>query len=136
MERTCCAQWRIQHFQKGANTRGGRANLLFCKCFAENSTKMKEFGLRMGPSSLAPPGSATSVPGRMWGKLTTRFLQLRIKDFPYRLRGGAGCQAMSLGQNLLLGKIFAKNCVKMIDIGLRASPASPWIRYCFVFLKE
>ena len=73
--------------QRAQTPEGVRANLLFCKSFAENCTKMKEFGLRIGPSSLASPGSATGVPGRMWGRLTTGFLQLRIEDFKYRLGG-------------------------------------------------
>ena len=37
------------------NTQSRCANLLFCKFFAENYMKMKEFGLRRGCVSLAPP---------------------------------------------------------------------------------
>ena len=39
-------QWRIKDYSEGggANSKIGCANILFCKFFAENCMKMKEFG--------------------------------------------------------------------------------------------
>ena len=62
-------QWQIQVFPDGGvNHRG--ANLLFGKIFAQNCTKMKECGPRLGahvPASRSPdhclPGSTTAMFG-------------------------------------------------------------------------
>ena len=49
--------------------------------------------------------------------LANKFLryQWRIQDFP---DWGVGRQPLGLGQSLLFDKLFAKNCIKMKDIGL------------------
>ena len=46
--------------------------------------------------------------------------QRQTQDFP-----DTGCQPLNWGQNLLLGKIFAGNCMKMKEIGPRGG-ARPW----------
>ena len=49
-------------FQGDLNSRGRRTKLLFCKNFAKNCMKMKEFGSRGGHVCLMLPGSATGCP--------------------------------------------------------------------------
>ena len=56
VEKPTLKQWRIHDFpERGANSQSGCANLLFCKLFAENCMKMKEFGSQDGRVSLVPP---------------------------------------------------------------------------------
>ena len=60
----CRIQWRIQDFpKKGANSQSGCANLLFCKFFAENCRKMKEFG----PEARVP--EPPHPPIRQWDRI-------------------------------------------------------------------
>ena len=40
-------------------------------------------------------------------------------EYLWRIQTGGGRQTLSLGQNLLYGKIFAENWMKMKEIGLR-----------------
>ena len=44
--------------------------------------------------------------------------QWRIQD-PPALGGGGGGNSWDYGENLLFGKIFVENCMKMIEIGQR-----------------
>ena len=49
-------QWWIQNFPEGgANSKSGCVTLLFCKLFAENCMKMKEFGPRGAHVPGVPP---------------------------------------------------------------------------------
>ena len=49
----CITQWRIQDFPEGGAPIPKLG--LFCKFFAENCMKMKEFGPRRGCTSVTPP---------------------------------------------------------------------------------
>ena len=54
-------------------------------------------------------------------------VQWQIQDFP-----GGGANRLVLDKNLLFGKIFAKNCMEIKEIGLRggvpSALPSTWIR--------
>ena len=43
-----------------------------------------------------------------------------------------GASPIVRGANLLFGKIYAENCVKMKEIGSTEArvPSAPWIRHC------
>ena len=60
------------------------ANLLFCKFFAENCMKMKEFGLR-GRASLAPPWTRhwefSVVSGCSLYTYLTKLFNITVNDF-------------------------------------------------------
>ena len=43
------------------------------------------------------------------------YMQWQIKDFP----DGRGALTPVFGQNLIFGKIFARNCMKMKEFGQR-----------------
>ena len=55
--------------------------------------------------------------------LSFLFAVCRTQHFPDIWGGGR--QPQSFGQNLLFGKIFAENCMKMKDIGLRGGAVHP-----------
>ena len=116
-------QWRIQDFSdRAAKSQSGCANLLFCKLFAKNCMKMKQFG---------PEAHVQGAPWiRQWFVITSMVLcSGGSKSRGHQ--GPAPSRSKFFHFHAFFGKILENNRLAHLFRELAPPYGKSWISHCF-----